>query len=143
MNLRDFRLNPILGKGFQVIPGMEQLYRSGYITLFSAPVEKGVTPYVVLGETGICGAIIFVIFLFSFYGTCLKRRYLALLTMFTCMMVANLADSTFFSPGGGGFAWITSCVGGMGIDIIAIRKAHGVWTGPDGRPDMFFGPMIA
>ena len=130
-NLSDFKLNPIFGKGFQVMRGMEQAYRAHLITWYSAAVEKGVTPCVVLGETGILGAMVFLVFLFVFYGTCLKRRYLTTLTMFTCFMVANLADSTFFSPGGGGgFFWIASCVGGFGIDLISIRQSHGIWRGP-------------
>ena len=130
-NLNDFKLNPIFGKGFQVVRGMEQAYRAHIITWYSAAVEKGVTPYVILGETGIFGALVFLVFLFVFYGTCLKRRYLSTLTMFTCFLIANLADSTFFSPGGcGGFLWIASCVGGFGIDMISIRQAHGIWRGP-------------
>ncbi len=130
-NLNDFKLNPIFGKGFQVVRGMEQAYRAHLITWYSASVEKGVTPFVVLGETGLMGAGVFIVFLCVFYGTCLKRRYLSTLTMFTCMLVANLADSTFFSPGGGGgFLWIASCVGGFGIDMISIRQAHGIWRGP-------------
>lgn len=130
-NLNDLKLNPLFGKGFQVMRGMEQAYRAHLITWYSASVEKGVTPFVVLGETGLIGAGVFIVFLFVFYGTCLKRRYLSTLTMFTCMLVANLADSTFFSPGGvGGFLWIASCVGGFGIDLISIRQAHGIWRGP-------------
>lgn len=135
-NLSDFKLNPLLGKGFQVMRGLDRAYASGQVTWYTASVEKGVTPYVILGETGILGAIVFVIFLFSFYMTCLRRRYLALLTMFTCMLAANLADSTFFSPGGGGFSWIMSCVGGFGLDMISIRQAHGVWRGPGARPNL-------
>ena len=124
-NLSDFKLNPLFGKGFQVMRGMEQAYRAKMITWYSASIEKGVTPYVILGETGLVGAGVFLIFLCVFYGTCLKRRYLALLTMFTCNLVANLADSTLFSPGGlGGFLWITSCIGGFGIDIMALRMAR-------------------
>ena len=130
-NLDDFKRNPLFGMGFQVVRGLEQAYRTNMVTWYSAPVEKGVTPLVVLGETGLMGAGVFAIFLFVFYGTCLKRRYLSTLTMFTCMFVANLADSTFFSPGGvGGFLWIASCVGGFGIDMISIRQAHGIWRGP-------------
>ena len=129
-NLNDFRLNPLFGKGFQVMRGMDWAYRAKQLSLFSAPVEKGVTPYVILGETGLMGAGVFVIFLISFYTTCLKRRYLALLTLFTCYLVINLADSTLFSPGGGGVFWIFSCLGGFGIDMISIRQANGVWTGP-------------
>ena len=124
-NLNDFKLNPLFGKGFQVLRGMEQAYRAKLITWYSASVEKGVTPYVILGETGLVGTGAFLIFLCVFYCTCLKRRYLALLTLFTCMLVANLADSTFFSPGGlGGFLWITSCVGGFGIDLMALRMVR-------------------
>ena len=124
-NLSDFKLNPLFGKGFQVMRGMEQAYRAKLITWYSASVEKGVTPYVILGETGLVGASVFLIFLCSFYGTCLKRRYLATLTIFTCVMVANLADSSLFSPGGGGgFGWIISCIGGFGIDLMSLRHAQ-------------------
>ena len=124
-NLRDFKKNPFLGKGFQVVEGMDAAYKAGYVTWYSAVVEKGVTPYVILGETGIVGAIVFLIFLFVFYTTCLARRYLALLSMFTCVLVANLADSTMFSPSGlGGFMWIASCIGGFGIDLIALRQSQ-------------------
>ena len=124
-NLNDFKLNPLFGKGFQVMRGMEQAYRAKLITWYSASVEKGVTPYVIPGETGLVGTGVFLIFLFTFYGTCLKRRYLALLTLFTCNLVTNLADSTLFSPGGlGGFLWITSCVGGFSIDLMALRMAR-------------------
>ena len=124
-NLSDFKLNPLFGKGFQVIRGMEQAYRAKLITWYSASIEKGVTPYVILGETGLVGAGVFLIFLCVFYGTCLKRRYLTLLTMFTCNLVTNLADSTLFSPGGmGGFLWITSCIGGFGVDMMALRMAR-------------------
>ena len=133
-NLNDFKLNPLFGKGFQVFCDFKQRYEAGQITWYFAPVEKGVTPYVILGETGVVGAVVFVIFLISFYATCLRRRYLALMTMFTNMLVCNLADSTFFSPGGlGGLLWITSCVGGFSIDLISIRMAHGVWCYPEMR----------
>lgn len=140
-NLNDFKLNPMFGKGFQVMRGMEQAYRVGIITWYSAAVEKGVTPYVILGETGIFGAGIFLAFLLSFYSTCIKRRYLALLTMFTCVLVANLADSTLFSPGGlGGFQWIAACIGGFGIDLMSIRQRLpiGMWGLPP--PDVQAAP---
>ena len=131
MNLNDFKLNPIFGKGFQVVRGLKEAYRVHRVTWYSASVEKGVTPLVILGETGIFGSVVFLAFLFTFYGTCLKRRYLSTLTMFTCFLVANLADASIFSPGGGGgFGWIASCVGGFGIDMISIRQAHGIWRGP-------------
>ena len=61
-NLNDFKLNPLFGKGFQVMRGMEQAYRAKLITWYSASVEKGVTPYVILGETGLVGTGVFLIF---------------------------------------------------------------------------------
>lgn len=131
-NLNDFKLNPFLGKGFQVFCDFKQRFERGEITWYYAPVEKGVTPYVILGETGVVGAVVFVIFLFSFYTICFRRRYLALMTMFTNMLVCNLADSTFFSPGGlGGLLWVASCVGGFSIDLISIRMAYGAWSYPE------------
>ena len=136
-NLSDFKLNPLFGKGFQVIRGMEQAYRAKLITWYSASIEKGVTPYVILGETGLVGAGVFMIFMVAFYGTCLKRRYLSLMTSFTCVLVANLADSTLFSPGGlGGFLWITSCVGGFSTDLMALRLARRPFNAGFGAPSL-------
>ena len=136
-NLNDFKLNPLFGKGFQVMRGMEQAYRAKMITWYSASVEKGVTPYVILGETGLVGTGVFLIFLCVFYGTCLKRRYLALLTLFTCFLVTNLADSSLFSPGGGGgFGWIISCVGGFSIDLMAIRLNQHPFDAGFGAPSL-------
>jgi len=121
-NLSDFKRNPVLGMGFQVTPGMDYAYRAGLITWYAAPIEKGVTPYVILGECGVLGAVAFFVFLCAFYGTCFKRRYLSLMASFTCMLVANLADSTFFSPTGmGGFMWAISCLGAFSTDMIALR----------------------
>lgn len=124
-NLQDFYLNPLLGKGFQVMPWLKQAYGNGFITWYSAPIEKGVTPFVILGETGLVGAGVFAIFLFAFYKGCLRRRYLALLNMFTCALIANLADSTLFSPSGlGGFLWVVPCIGGYGLDLMMIRRVR-------------------
>lgn len=121
-NLRDFKLNPIIGKGFQVTEDMEWLYNTGRITWFAASVEKGVTPYVILGEAGILGALAFLIFLGAFYSTCFRRGYMSLMTSFTCFLVANLADSTIFSPSGlGGFMWMVTCVGSFSTDCLAKR----------------------
>ena len=120
MNLYDFRLNPLLGKGFQVVNGMKQAYAAHMITWFSASVEKGVTPYVILGETGALGAFAFLIFLSAFYATCFRRGYMSLMTNFSCFLVANLADSTFFSPSGlGGFMWIVVCIGAFSTDCLS------------------------
>lgn len=122
MNLYDFKQNPLFGKGFQVTIFMQMASRTKDFNWFTAAVEKGVTPFVILGETGLCGAFVFLLFMVSFYTACLRRRYLSLMTCFTCFLVANLADSTFFSPSYlGGFMWVLSCVGGFSTDMLARR----------------------
>lgn len=121
-NLSDFRTNPLLGTGFQVMRGMKEAIRAGEFTWWSASIEKGVTPYVILGETGILGALAFLIFMLVFYTACIKKKYLSVMTSFTCMLVANLADSTLFSPSYiGGFMWTLTCVGAFSTDILAKR----------------------
>lgn len=122
MNLDDFHQNPLLGMGFQVSRWMrDDAKQSGY-NWFTASVEKGVTPYVILGETGCVGAVVFLIFLGVFYSCCATRKYMALMTSFTVVLVANLADSSLFSPSyQGGFMWLSSCIGCFALDIMARR----------------------
>ena len=62
-NMYDFSLNPFLGMGFQTSEEHKYLYEAGAISILSAPIEKGVLPTMVLGETGILGAIVFAFFL--------------------------------------------------------------------------------
>ena len=121
-NLNDFKLNPILGKGFQVMNWHEAAYRKKSISLLSAPIEKGVIPLMVLGETGIIGFLIFVVFLFSFYKTCIQKRYRVLLCSFTTLMTLNMSESTFFSPGGSTLQWTISVIGGFTLDLIINHK---------------------
>lgn len=117
-NMRDFKLNPMLGKGFQVMDWHAEAYRAGRISLLSAPIEKGVLPLMVLGETGIVGAVVFVIFLISFYSTCAKKKYRVLLCLFTALMASNMSEASFFSPGGAASQWTVAIIGGFGLDLI-------------------------
>ena len=111
-NMRDFKLNPI---------------------------EKGVLPLMVLGETGVVGAIVFVIFLISFYATCVKKRYRVLLCLFTAVIASNMSEASFFSPGGSAAQWTVSIIGGFGLDLIIKRNANmGV-----GRPMDYVGYQVA
>ena len=118
MNLRDFRRNHLLGSGFQVAADTREKYNSGRATIFTASVEKGVIPLMILGETGIIGAVFFLLFLAVFYQTCAHRRYVATATLFTVYLSTNMAEATFFSPSGsGGTLWILLVVGGFIIDM--------------------------
>ncbi len=116
--LNDFHQNTLWGKGFQVDRTTKARYDSGNVSLFSASIEKGLLPLMVLGETGLIGAIAFVIFLAIFFITCHTRHYMATFTLFAVYLVTNMAEATFFSPaGGGGVEWILMVVGGFVIDM--------------------------
>ena len=119
-SMYDFKLNPLLGKGFQV----EERHRyeikgySGSGLILSASIEKGVLPVMVIGETGIVGGIVFAIFLFVFYSSCFRMRLLVTSLIFTVFLATNMGEATFFSPGGpGGLEWMISCVGGLILDL--------------------------
>ena len=116
--LHDFHQNPLWGTGFQVIEKHIELYQQGKITLFSAPIEKGLLPLMVLGETGIMGFTFFFLFVFMFYHDVTLKRYAATSTLFSAFLVSNLAEATFFSPGGsGGVLWMFTVCGGFLIDM--------------------------
>lgn len=118
LNLRDFKRNPMFGSGFQVSDDMRQRYAEGKVSLFSASIEKGILPLMVLGETGIIGAGAFTIFLFSFYGVCRRKHYRAMATLFTLFLATNMAEASFFAPSGiGGVLWTLTVVGGFVIDM--------------------------
>ncbi len=118
MNLRDFRRNRFLGSGFQVASSTRAMYKAGKASIFSATIEKGLLPLMVLGETGILGAVVFSIFLIVFYTTCRRKHYVATATLFTIYLFNNMAEATFFSPSGaGGFYWLALVVGSYCIDM--------------------------
>ena len=126
--MRDFRCNPMFGMGFQVAEyTAEQIARSGGGLVISAPIEKGVLPVMVLGETGIVGAIFFAVFLISFYTATNRRRLYVTAAMFTVLLATNMGEATFFSPGGGGgVIWAISIIGGYCIDMTLAkdRRSH-------------------
>ena len=115
-NMRDFRENKTFGKGFQVSRNMQG---QGSRLVLTAPIEKGLLPLMILGETGVVGAILFVIFLFSFYSGCAKQGLVVSSIMFTLMLATNIGEATFFSSGGGGgFLWAFCCFGGFSLDLL-------------------------
>lgn len=119
-SMYDFKLNPILGMGFQV----EERHRysikgySGSGLILSASIEKGVLPVMVIGETGVIGGVAFAVFLFVFYTSCFRMRLTITALLFTVFLATNMGEATFFSPGGpGGVEWMICCVGGFVLDL--------------------------
>lgn len=122
-SMYEFRRNPLFGSGFQVAEYTRDIVRENKGFILSAPIEKGVLPVMVLGETGILGEFCFLIFLASFYGACVRRKYIVTSTLFTVFFVTNLAEATMFSPGGiGGILWMISVVGGFTVDTYLLYR---------------------
>lgn len=120
-SMKDFRRNPLFGSGFQVTEEMQYTFRHHDGLILSASIEKGVLPIMVLGETGILGAVTFVVFLISFYATCVKKKYYCCATLHTIFLATNMAESTYFSPGGGGgYLWVLTVGGGFIIDTVVL-----------------------
>lgn len=129
-NMYDFRKNPISGMGFQVIVEHPDMYRAGMISIFSAPLEKGVLPLMVLGETGIVGACIFVFYLGSLFVFCFKYQCMTTATLFVAFLALNMGEASFFSPSGaGGYEWLMATVGGMVVDCMSKMKAYEIRAG--------------
>ena len=129
-SLYEFRRNPLFGSGFQVDENTPELVKSSRGLIISAPIEKGVAPVMVLGETGIFGEACFIIFLATFYGSCVRRKYVVTLSLFTIFFVSNMGEATIFSPGGGGgVMWMMSTVGGFALDtcVLYFRQGEQPW----------------
>lgn len=121
MSMADFRANPFFGKGFQVMEYMKYAFKKNDGLILSASIEKGVLPVMVLGETGIVGSIFFWLFIITFYATCARKKYYCCATLHTVFFATNMAESTYFSPGGaGGYMWVMCVGGGFVIDMIAL-----------------------
>ena len=125
-NLNDFKLNPLLGKGFQVMDWHYAAYKAHKISLMSAPIEKGNLPLMVLGETGLVGAAVFIVFLCSFYATCVRKKYRALFCLFTVLLALNMSEANFFSPGGSALHWTIAVIGGFCLDLLEKRRGEDV-----------------
>lgn len=123
--MSDFRRSPVFGCGFQVawFTAEQAKGQSGF--LLSSPIEKGVLPLMVLGETGVIGEIIFVAFLISFFSAGSRRKLVMSITMMCVMLATNLGEATFFSPGGlGGTLWIMCVVGGYVLDMCLTMQSR-------------------
>ena len=130
-SLYEFRRNPLFGSGFQVAEYTQDIVRENKGFIISAPIEKGVTPVMILGETGILGEACFLLFLIMFYAGCTRRKYVVTIALFTVFLVTNFGEATIFSPGGGGgIMWMISVVGGFTIDTYLLyrRQLEQQWT---------------
>ena len=120
-SLRDFKRNIWLGSGFQVAEHVAQLARRSEGFILSAPIEKGLLPLMVLGETGIIGLLFFAGFLLCFFVSCARHHYYATFTLFLVYLATNMGEASFFSPGGqGGIDWALCAIGGFLLDTFSL-----------------------
>lgn len=118
MGMADFRMNPAFGMGFQVAWYTPERVAKTKGLALSSPIEKGVMPVMILSETGLVGAAVFMFFLIAFYIGCNNRSLYITLTMFAVLLAVNMGEATFFSPGGpGGTEWMYCIVGGYLLDL--------------------------
>ena len=116
-NLNDFKYNPVMGCGFQVAYYHPYLYGRRKGLILSAPIEKGILPLMVLGEGGLVGLAVFLVFVCMFYSGCKKKHLFVTMALFTVLLMSNFGEADFFSPGGiGGAKWVLCVVGGFIID---------------------------
>lgn len=121
-NMYDFSKNPLLGMGFQTSEFHRYAYQAGRISWYSAPIEKGLLPLMVLGETGVVGGIVFALFVLMFYAGCKRKGYICTASLMTVFFVLNMAESSYFSPGGlGGVLWVVLVGGGFVIDMMVLN----------------------
>jgi len=106
--LFNVKQHPYTGIGFGIAsdPASMVVYYDPYFHLpVSAAIEKGVLPVAVLEETGIIGFIIFLVIISGFIISATYNGLPQLLVLLT-VLFTNLAEYTFFSPGGTGMLLI-------------------------------------
>lgn len=113
----NFKEKPLIGNGFQVRKSMQYEKRNTLASIMSAPVEKGVWVSAVLEEGGICGFLIFFIFLWwAIWGSVKCKAYCAASCLFV-FTLSNLGEFVFFSMSyTGGFVWALIFMG-LALDI--------------------------
>lgn len=118
----NFKESPLFGNGFQVSSGMERRTLGGSGFVFSAPVEKGVLPIMVLEEGGVVGAFIMIWFVLLLYIKYNRLRLHCFLTCFTTLLALDFGEAVFFSTSGaGGILWAI-CFAALAIDVG--RRSH-------------------
>ena len=125
MCMDDFKRNPILGMGFQVASYTTERLEGAKGLILSSPIEKGLLPVMVLGETGIVGFIAFGLFLICFFSSCSRKKLDITIGLTAVLLATNIGEATFFSPGGpGGIEWMFTIVGGYVLDMTLVAMRH-------------------
>lgn len=139
-SMKDFKERPLLGKGFQVAEQLLSKRMTHWKDYFSAAIEKGLLPTMLLGEVGLLGTALFLYFLWRFFAECRKRQYIATASLMMVFLATNIGEATFFSPGGGGgFHWIFCVLGGFVVDMAVKAGGNAAGMAAVGGPSVKVG----
>ncbi len=119
-SFEKFRERPIAGYGFQVEDTPEFRERA---TLFRASVEKSFVFTMVLEETGLVGAALFLLMIAWILYDCLIRQNVVVFTVFSAFIAANFSEAIFFSPGAVGGLVMALLAIAVRIDLVRPRAA--------------------
>jgi len=119
--LATFYAHPVFGIGFQVSEELRERSFTSFKDFFSTQIEKGVTPTMILEESGVVGATIIFVFLFTLYTTLLRRQCYCFLSTFSTFLMLNMGEATLFSPSAGGGMFWTLCFCALLLDLHRIR----------------------
>lgn len=114
----NFQSSPLIGIGFEV--STDQWFRDN-ATIFYAPVEKGFLPTAILEQSGIIGAVFFVISLLALIGHLWSQLNVPGLVLLAGFLTLNLGEVMYFGVAGhGAFAWLL-VAGGILLGDFTLR----------------------
>lgn len=103
--LENFHKKPTIGWGFQVSEEVAEMAKYADGLILTAPVEKGVWVTAILEEGGVCGEIIYCLYMISALVILVKRKAYMGATIFWAIQISNLGEFTMFSMSGVGGTW--------------------------------------
>lgn len=101
-SFNNFLESPYIGYGFGIGRSRFNIEYSSSGIPISAPSEKGIIITAILEETGIVGALIFVIFMLSIIRIIVDRNDFMIIWMVFTALATNIGEATLFSFNGYG-----------------------------------------
>ena len=104
-SLSDFRQQPLAGVGFGMASAgvVVMVSRDPYLGLpISAPVEQGFLPTATIGQIGIIGTALLLIFLGGVFGPIIRSAPLPILALCLTAFLVNFGEMIIYSTGGMG-----------------------------------------
>ena len=109
-SIENFLWNPAIGVGFGMTDrfGIKIKDRGEFLDIpLSTDSEMGFIFLAVLGQTGIIGSILFIVFLYQLYRPILTYGHPGWIALSTTAFFVNFGETVLFSSGGlGAFIWL-------------------------------------